>query len=82
MMTVEASQRPTLTDALRSASFQLLGPVSEGRDTVHVLGRISMLLDGLAVPQMEVTSLMRVGSTWRVLLKGEVVLMASVLVGP
>jgi hypothetical protein len=71
------SQRPKMADALRSSSYRLLGLVHEGPDTVHVVGRVSMTVAGTSGNQIEVTSLMRAGSTWRALMKGDWTEMAS-----
>jgi hypothetical protein len=71
------SQQPNAADLLRSSSYQLLGTVREGPDTVHVVGRISMTLRGGTVTHIEVTSLARLGSTWRCLLKGDWTALAS-----
>jgi hypothetical protein len=79
LLTFTMSQQAGLADAMRSTQFRVLGTVTEGRDTVHVLGRISMTVQGLAVAQMEVVSVMRFGQTWRGLLKGDFAAMASAL---
>jgi len=77
LMRFGMSQQPKLPDALRSSTYQLLGVVREGPDTVHVVGRVSMTFGGSTVSQIEVTSLMRAGSTWRALMKGDWTNMAS-----
>jgi hypothetical protein len=71
------SQQPKAADALRSSSYRLLGLVHEGPDTVHVVTRISMSFGGSSGNQIEVTSLIRSGPTWRALLKGDWTQMAT-----
>ena len=71
------SQQPGVAEVLRSATYQPLGDVREGKDTVHVVGRVFMTVNGSAISQLEVTSLARSGTTWRALLKGDWTQMAS-----
>jgi hypothetical protein len=77
LMRFGMSQQPNAAVLLKSSSYQLLGTVREGPDTVHVVGRISMTVQGSAVTQIEVTSLARLNDTWRALLKGDWTAMAS-----
>jgi hypothetical protein len=79
LMRFTTSQQAGLADAMRSAQFAVLGTVPEGRDTMHVVGRISLTVESIAVTNMEVISLVRAGATWRGLLKGDVTAMASAL---
>ncbi len=71
------SQQRGAADALRTATYEPLGTVREGADTVHVLGRVFMTVRGSQVSQIEVTSLARSGQSWRALLKGDWTQMAS-----
>lgn len=73
------SQQAGLADALQASRFQYLGTVGEGTDTVHVVGRIHMSIDSIPISQMEVISLARFGSTWRGMLKGDLVAMANAM---
>lgn len=73
------SQQGGLAEALSTSRFQYLGSVEEGKDTVHVVGRIHMSIDSIPISQMEVISLMRFGSTWRGMLKGDLVAMANAM---
>ena len=71
------AQQPGAADLMRSSSYQLLGTVREGPDTVHVVGRMTMTVRGGTVTQIEVTSLARLDGTWRALLKGDWTALAS-----
>lgn len=68
-----------MTSLLRTARLQVLGAVPEGRDTVHVVSRLSLSYDSLQVTEMEVVSLARSGPTWRVLLKSDFTALAVAL---
>lgn len=71
LMRFAMSQSPKVPESLRSSTYRLLGVVREGPDTAHVVGRVSMTFAGSTVSQIEVSSLMRAGSTWRLMLKGD-----------
>lgn len=73
------AQQQGLSDIMRSAQYQILGTVAEGRDTVHVVGRLAMSVRGMNITQMEVISLMRSGTTWRGILKGDYTAMATAM---
>jgi hypothetical protein len=64
---------------LRTAQLQMLGHVTEGGDTVHVVSRLTIVLDSMPVTQMEVVSLSRDGPRWRVLLKSDLSTLALML---
>jgi hypothetical protein len=66
-----AKQDRGFADVLRTAQLQMLGHVTEGPDTVHVVSRLTIVLDSMTLGQMEVVSLARDGPTWRVLLKSD-----------
>jgi hypothetical protein len=66
-------------DMLRTARLQMLGHVAEGPDTVHVVSRLTVVVDSMPVSQMEVVSLSRDGPTWRVLLKSDLSALAVML---
>ncbi len=74
-----AGRDANLTAILRTAQLQILGHVTEGPDTVHVVSRLSVAVDSLPVVQMEVVSLARSGATWRVLLKSDLSALAIML---
>lgn len=74
-----AGRDADLAAILHTARLRVLGHVEEGRDTVHVVSRLTVSLDSLPFGQMEVVSLARDGSTWRVLLKSDLSALAVVL---
>lgn len=78
-MTFMATQQGSAGAMLRSAHYQFLGSVMEGRDTVHVVARASMLFQGVDTGGMDVVSLVRAGDTWRCLLNGQVVALLAVM---
>jgi hypothetical protein len=67
----------TMADALRQAQADLLGSVPEGDDTVHVVYRMRMKIEGVEVSEMEVLSLGRWENTWRGLLAGDLAGLAA-----
>jgi hypothetical protein len=73
------SQEKGFTDALRTAQLNVIGHVPEGADTVHVLARLSILVDSIPFSQVEVMSFRRYGATWRTLLKADISAMGSML---
>ena len=68
----------TMADALRQAHADLLGSVPEGADTVHVVYRMRMNVEGVEVSEMGVLSLGRWENTWRGLLAGDLAGLAAV----
>ena len=77
LMNAVMAQQAGMDDAVRSAKFHYIGTVEEGRDTAHVLGRMSMSVQSIPFSQIEVISVVRAGATWRGLLKGELKAMAA-----
>jgi len=69
LMRFGASIKGSQPGAVEAADYQFLGMVSEGKDTVHVIGRASATMSGRPLSWIQVTSLMRLGSTWRGLLE-------------
>jgi hypothetical protein len=74
--------RMTMQDAdvaelLKSAKVQVLGHVNEGADTVHVVYRMAMSVNGIPISKMDVMSLARSPVGWRGLLKGDVSALAA-----
>jgi hypothetical protein len=74
--------RMTMQDAdvaelLKSAKVQVLGHVNEGADTVHVVYRMAMTVNGIPITKMDVMSLARSPVGWRGLLKGDVSALAA-----
>jgi hypothetical protein len=70
---------PTLAEAMRNASIDILGIVAEGADTAHVVFRLAMTVDDIPVSRMDVMTLGRYQDTWRGLLKGDVSALAAAL---
>jgi hypothetical protein len=77
LMSFTIGRQEGMESAMRTTQFSHIGTVTEGRDTVHVLGRMSMRVMDLPVSQLEVISLMRYGNSWRGVLKGDLVTMAA-----
>lgn len=71
------TQQAGLAEVLASAKVQVLGHVSEGKDTMHVVYRLAMTIDGISISKMDVMSLARSPVGWRGLLKGEVSALAA-----
>ena len=74
-----SGQVPLFGAALRGASMEALGHVSEGADTAHVVYRVTVEIESLTVQRMAVVSLRRYGDTWRGLLTGDYSQLATVL---
>jgi hypothetical protein len=71
----------TMADALRQSNADLLGSVPEGADTVHVVYRMRMRIEGIEVSEMEVLSLARWEDGWRGLLAGDLAGLAAMFQG-
>ncbi len=65
------SQDTDVAQLLKTAKVQVLGHVSEGADTVHVVYRMAMTINGIPITKMDVMSLARSPVGWRGLLKGD-----------
>lgn len=76
-----AMNREGMAQALKSSQGKLLGSVKEGPDTVHVVYRLALSVEDIAITEMDVISLGRSRAGWRTLLKGDVRAMASALQG-
>lgn len=68
-----------VTAMLRTAQLNVIGHVAEGVDTVHVLARISLLVERMPFSQVEVISFRRYRSTWRSMLKADISAMGTML---
>ena len=71
------SQQGGLADVFKSAKVQVLGHVNEGSDTIHVVYRMAMTVNGIPITKMDVMSLARSPVGWRGLLKGDVSALAA-----
>jgi hypothetical protein len=68
--------QPQTIEAMRGASFDVVGHVMEG-DTAHVVYRLKMSVEGTTITQTSVFSLARDGGQWRGLLTGDIQNMIS-----
>lgn len=71
------TQDADVAELLKSAKVQVLGHVNEGPDTVHVVYRMAMTINGIPITKMDVMSLARSPVGWRGLLKGDVSALAA-----
>ncbi len=69
LMRFSSSVKAPLPGAMEPTHYQYLGTLREGADTAHVVGRVSLMMQGRPAGWIQVTSLMRSGSTWRGLLE-------------
>jgi hypothetical protein len=69
LMRFGASVKADLPGAIDGTDYKPLGTVPEGRDTIHVIGRVSVTMSGRPTSWIQVTSLMRLGPRWRGLLE-------------
>ena len=65
------TQDAGVAELLKNAKVQVLGHVNEGPDTVHVVYRMAMTINGIPITKMDVMSLARSPVGWRGLLKGD-----------
>ena len=79
LMRFVVSQQPGFDEALRTAEVEMLGHVKEGSDTVHVVYRLDLMVEGISLTQIDVFSMKRFDGTWRGLLKGDLTNMAAAL---
>lgn len=79
LMRRTTQQSAGLADVLRSAQTEILGQVDEGRDTTHVVYRMTMTVEGAPVTKMDVMSLARSPDGWRGLLKGDISALAAAI---
>ncbi len=80
---------PGFSQLMKQSSFTILGRVGEGEDLIHLVCRAQVPMDGMQLKEapdltknvtftkMEVMSLRRYESTWRVILSGEIEGMAQ-----
>jgi 2-keto-3-deoxy-galactonokinase len=65
------SMSPEMKEAMSSMRASVVGTVPEGADTVHVMYRMTMGVQGVEVTKMEVLSLQRSGTRWMAMLTGD-----------
>ncbi len=73
------SQEPSLQEALKTSRMRVIGHIPEGGDTVHVVYRMTMTVEGITMTRLDVFSLRQHGETWRGLLAGDVSALAAAL---
>lgn len=74
-----ASNTPALKEALGGAAMTVIGHVNEGPDTVHLVFRMRVSVQGIAVEKVDVMPMRRHGATWLVLLSGDMEGVAAAL---
>ncbi|MFN2563703.1 MAG: hypothetical protein ABR499_01660 [Gemmatimonadaceae bacterium] len=73
------SGAPELSGMFAGADLVPIGHVLEGKDVAHVVFRMKVAADGVTLTKVQAVSLRRVGSTWRVLLSGDIEGLAAAL---
>lgn len=72
-------QLPGMDQALRNAQFTTLGHVAGGADTVLVVSRMELTLDGMTISQFDVMPFRLENGRWWGLLKADFTNMAAML---
>lgn len=72
-------QLPGMSEALRNSRFTPLGHVAGGADTVLVVSRMEMTIEGMTISQFDVMPFRRENGTWWGLLKSDFTNMAAML---
>jgi hypothetical protein len=73
------SLAPEFQTILGAAEADMLGHVSEGPELAHVVYRIRLTVEGMAVTKLDVITLRKSGAEWRALLKGDIEAMAEAI---
>ncbi|MGH7586861.1 MAG: hypothetical protein ACREMH_11480 [Gemmatimonadales bacterium] len=63
---------PEFMAVMKDAKTTWVGHVDEGADITHVVYRLHLAYEGIAITKLDVMSLKRSGSEWRAVLKGDV----------
>jgi hypothetical protein len=71
--------RPEMKDLVAGAELQTLGHVMEGKETAHVVYRMTTKLEGATITKMNVMSLQRTADGWALLLSGDIEGVADLL---
>ncbi|HXG11466.1 MAG TPA: hypothetical protein VNK04_17055 [Gemmataceae bacterium] len=71
--------RPEMKQLLGGAEVQTLGYVMEGKDTAHVVYRMTVSAEGAKVTKLDVLSLQKTGTGWGMLLSGDIEGIANLL---
>jgi hypothetical protein len=65
-------QQPAMRDVMRGSRAEVIGHVVEGGTTAHVVYRLHLTVNGVAMSRLSVLSAQRVGGVWRALLSGDI----------
>ena len=79
MMRFSLAQDPELGAVLRTATVDVIGSVPEGVDTVHVVYRMDMTVEGMHLSQMDVLSARAYQGGWLGLLQGDISAIAQAI---
>ena len=63
---------PEMRSTIATSKFQIIGHVMESSEVAHVVYRSKMTTQGLEVTKTEAISLRKSGTSWRVLLEGDI----------
>jgi hypothetical protein len=74
-----SKKRPEFRQSMAGAGAQVLGHVTEGKDLVHVVYRITLTVEGVKATKMDVISLQRTKTGWAMLLRSDIETMAAAL---
>jgi hypothetical protein len=69
----------SMKKALGEAEAELIGNVPEGKDVAHVVCRLKMKIEGVSTTQMQVVSVKKSDSGWRLLFPSQIEVFASII---
>jgi hypothetical protein len=72
-------RRPELKRVVADSEVQIIGHVMEGRDTAHVVLRMTATVEGTKIVKTDVVSMKKTSTGWGMLLSADLENMASVL---
>lgn len=64
--------QPAARDAMKSATFDIIGHVDEAPDLTHVVYRMTMMVEGITIRKVDVLTLRRDGTAWRATLTADI----------
>ncbi len=70
---------PEFQTMMGAAETEMLGHVTEGPNLAHVVYRMRLTVEGMAITKLDVVSLQRAGSEWKALLRGDIEGMAEAI---
>jgi hypothetical protein len=68
---------PVFAEVIKSAEFNVIGTLPEGKDLVHIVYRTGAKAEEIVITRSAVLSMRRYGSEWRMLLTGNIEGMAA-----